>query len=304
MLFKKVKSIIKGIWMFPESEKEISDLNEKINFLLHELQKNMERHRWEDLGRSGINIMEETKDSFDYQWKNIPTGKSLPSDPQFIANIRSTICTYLGGMEEGWFKDKTVADVGCGLGRFTYGLLSLGAKVTAMDQSSHGLERVRDLCEPFKERLTIKQVDILDSSNPEFNKQYDLVWCYGVVHHTGNTYLAMHNVCKMVKPGGLVFMMIYGFPDNTIHFSELNNYDDLRFATRNMKNDEKVAFLRSRYPEELVHGYFDAISPQINDILSFGEIERFMIFEGFTNVTRTFKNDNIHFTAQKKELKQ
>ena len=66
-----------------------------------------------------------------------------------------------------------------------------------------------------------------------------------------------------------------------------------------MNHGEKVKYLRSVFPEEQVHGYFDAISPQINDILSFDEITNFMTLEGFVDIRRTYENDNIHFVATK-----
>ncbi len=271
----------------------------QIDFLTYELMRNMERHRWEEFIDADKKIIEQTKDSFDYQWEHIQEGVFLPSDIHFITHVQETICEYLGGIDSSSLNGKKVADVGCGLGRFTYGFLQMGCEVTAMDQSEHGLEDVKELCKEYSDKLTIKKIDLLDSNDKAFDEQYDIVWCYGVVHHTGKTYVAMDNVCRMVKPGGLVFMMIYGFPENPVRFDELRRYEQMRFETRNMSNEEKVEYLKKRFPENLVHGYFDAISPQINDILSFGEIVRFMTLEGFSNVVKTVNNDNIHFIATK-----
>lgn len=277
-----------------------------IDFILFEMQKNMEKQRWEEFNNQGLldfhnQIKEQTKDSFDYQWKELNMGRNLLSDEAFVENLQKTICTYFGDVEQDFFRggEKEVADVGCGNGRFTYGLLSMGAKVTAMDQSAHGLENVKSVCSKFGEKLNTKQVDLLRGPIDEFENRFDIVWCYGVVHHTGNTYLAMNNVCRMVKPGGYVFMMIYGFPDSQSRFEELAKYEQMRNMTRNMCNAEKVEYLRKKYPDDLVHGYFDAISPQINDILTWEEIVNFMKLEGFNNIRKTVDNGNIHFIARK-----
>lgn len=282
-----------------ELSQKIQDQQVQIDFLTYELMKNMERHRWEEFKNADKSIIAQTKDSFDFQWENLQEGASLISDESFMNQIKETICRYLGGVDETSLKGKKVADVGCGLGRFTYGFLQMGCEVTAMDQSEHGLEDVKAVCKDYSDNLHIRQIDLLNSEEEAFEEQYDIVWCYGVVHHTGRTYVAMDNVCRMVKPGGLVFMMIYGFPDNAIRFKELTTYEQMRFETRNMSNEEKVEYLKKRFPDNMVHGYFDAISPQINDILSFGEIVRFMTLEGFTDVTRTLNNDNVHFVATK-----
>jgi 2-polyprenyl-3-methyl-5-hydroxy-6-metoxy-1,4-benzoquinol methylase len=118
-----------------------------------------------------------------------------------------------------WFPNKRIVDIGCGLGRFTYGLLALGATVLATDQSHWGLQRAEALCAQYADRLTLKQVDLLEWDE---TAEFDLAFCFGVVHHTGNTYLAIHNAAKKVKKGGRLFLMIYGMPNTILDFEELN----------------------------------------------------------------------------------
>ena len=280
-------------------DKKIKYMQNQIDFLLYELRRLKESRRWEEFGRGSLPEIQRTKESFDYQWDHLPTGANLPSDNRFMDEVKSTILSYLGGVEESFLSGKKVADVGCGLGRFTYGLLSMGAKVTAMDQSLHGLEQVKKLCKKWEDHLRTDTIDLLNARDTAYNEAFDIVWCYGVVHHTGNTYLAMDTACRMLRHGGTIFMMVYGFPENDGRFREINLYEKLRFGTRNMNHGEKVKYLRSVFPEEQVHGYFDAISPQINDILSFDEITNFMTLEGFVDIRRTYENDNIHFVATK-----
>jgi hypothetical protein len=48
-----------------------------------------------------------------------------------------------------------------------------------------------------------------------------------------------------------------------------------------------------------LHGYFDAISPDINDLYRWDEIVSWLVAAGFTNVTRTFDHPNHFVIAQR-----
>jgi len=49
----------------------------------------------------------------------------------------------------------------------------------------------------------------------------------------------------------------------------------------------------------MAHGWFDAVSPAINDLLTFNEVEELLIYLGFNNIRRTFNNRNLHIIADK-----
>ncbi|HJU43111.1 MAG TPA: class I SAM-dependent methyltransferase, partial [Vicinamibacterales bacterium] len=205
----------------------------------------------------------QTKASFDYQWTRIPAGAAMPSDAAFMAGLEEHICT-ITRLPRSWFPGKRVVDVGCGIGRFSYGLLKLGASVRACDQSEAALQRTAELCAPFADRLTLERIDLLDWSDAA---DFDLAFSFGVVHHTGNTYLALDNVCRKVAAGGRLFVMIYGVPSTRPEFIEVNEYDRVAAAVRDLSFDERRAWLAQRYGPDAAHGWFDAVSPRINDRL-------------------------------------
>lgn len=64
--------------------------------------------------------------------------------------------------------------------------------------------------------------------------------------------------------------------------------------------EERVRVLRENYSEDLVHGYFDAFSPLINDLFVFEWIEAFLQAEGFDSIQRTNDAPNHYFVAHKK----
>ena len=236
---------------------------------------------------------DQTKDSFSYQWAEITEGRALLGDPKFEKQILKLATTY-SDLPKKWFKNKKVLDAGCGIGRWSYAFCKLGADVTAIDQSASGVAHVTKLLSD-QEHFTAQQADIL---NPlPFGRDFDLVWCYGVTHHTGNTKLAVENVAAAVRPGGRLFLMIYGEPTRPNEFTEINTYVEHRRATQDMNFDDKQAYLAQRYPEELVHGYFDAISPTINDLHRFDEIAHWLIELGFKDVRSTLDSRNHHLVA-------
>ena len=247
-----------------------------------------------------------TKDSFDFQWADIPTGHSMLANPEFRAGAANYV-TQFTGLPASWFKGKRVIDVGCGMGRYSWALCTLGAEVVSLDQSEHGLQRTRDACRDFPSHQAVR-IDLLGQLPPL--DPADLVWSFGVLHHTGDTYRAFRNVVPLVKPGGYLYLMIYGEPRAhvTEDFAEINEYERWRHRTANLSLGGKLEAIRRgmkhgefRVPgDEHVHGYFDAISPPINDLHTFEEIEGWLIDAGFHDIKRTIESRNIHVIAQRR----
>lgn len=237
----------------------------------------------------------QTKASFDFQWEHIPTGRALPSEPQFMAGLEHQLAEMIQVPRE-WFAGKRVVDVGCGIGRYSFGLLSLGASVTSCDQSEAALRRTAELCRPFTERSRVKRVDLLEWDEAG---DYDLAFSFGVVHHTGNTYLAIDNVCRKVRPGGRLFLMIYGVPETRPAFLEVNDYERIAGETRDLSFDERKMFLERRFGADGAHGWFDATSPRINDRLTYEEIHDLLTELGFHRIRREVVARNHHIVAER-----
>ncbi len=250
-------------------------------------------------------LTKQTRDSFDFQWDKLPKGRWNLENKLFRQEATGYVCQFTEFSPE-WFRGKKVIDVGCGGGRYSWALCCLGAEVLSIDQSLHGLERTQKACKDFPNHR-IKQVNLLEPL--AIDETFDLVWSFGVLHHTGDTYGSFKKIVPLVKPGGYLFMMLYGEPRKGMidEYKAINEYEHWRRKTRNMTFDERLSAIQEAmdkhcfavYGSEYIEGYFDAISPTINDLYSWEEVESWLLLEGFSNIKRTVDMRNLHVIAYK-----
>jgi 2-polyprenyl-6-hydroxyphenyl methylase/3-demethylubiquinone-9 3-methyltransferase len=104
-------------------------------------------------------------------------------------------------------------DIGCGSGLFSLCASIQGAaKVYAFDFDPESVECSRSLKAKYRNGDSLWEIDhadILDTSLPAKLGTFDVVYSWGVLHHTGNMQLAFEQVAKFVKPGGRLFISIY-----------------------------------------------------------------------------------------------
>ena len=107
---------------------------------------------------------------------------------------------------------RTFLDVGCGSGLFSLAARRLGAQVTAFDYDADSVTSTRILRERFAydEALwRIEQGSVLDRHYIAQLGPHDVVYAWGVLHHTGALCRALYNVHLAVKPGGRLYLAIY-----------------------------------------------------------------------------------------------
>jgi 2-polyprenyl-3-methyl-5-hydroxy-6-metoxy-1,4-benzoquinol methylase len=254
----------------------------------------------------GLPYAQQTRESFDFQWEKLPKGRWNLENAKFREEAPGYVCRFTG-LPAHWFKDKKVIDVGCGGGRYSWALCRMGAEVLSIDQSEYGLDRTRKACESFPNHR-IMRVNLLEKV--DIPETFDLVWCFGVLHHTGDTYGTFKKIVPLVKPGGYLFLMLYGEPRRGItdDYMAVNEYDHWRRKTRNMTFDERLQAVRRgmrkkeflAWGDEYIEGYFDAISPTINDLYSWEEVEGWLLLQNFEEIKRTAENRNHHVIARKR----
>lgn len=109
------------------------------------------------------------------------------------------------------WRGKRVLEVGCGIGTDTINFSRAGARVTAVDLSGRSLEIARRRAEVFglADRIRFVQGDAESLSRHVPPEPYDLVYSFGVIHHTPRPDRAVAEIRKYVRPGGTVKLMLY-----------------------------------------------------------------------------------------------
>lgn len=111
---------------------------------------------------------------------------------------------------ERW-KGKKVLEIGCGLGTDTVNFARAGAQVTAVDLSPASLDlaRKRVALYGFGDRLRFHagSAEELPSIVPV--EHYDLVYSFGVIHHTPHPERVVDHIRQYTSPGSTVKIMVY-----------------------------------------------------------------------------------------------
>jgi len=109
-------------------------------------------------------------------------------------------------------ESKSFLDIGCGSGLFSLAARRLGAKVYSFDYDRQSVActlKLKDRYFPNDFNWKIQQGSVLDNDYLRSLGQFDIVYAWGVLHHTGAMWQAMENVCSLVKVGGRLFIAIY-----------------------------------------------------------------------------------------------
>jgi SAM-dependent methyltransferase len=107
---------------------------------------------------------------------------------------------------------KRVLEVGCGLGTDTINFARAGARVTAVDLSTASLELARKRAEVFGVQDRIQFVEANAERLSEFVEpaEYDLVYSFGVIHHTPHPERALDQIRQhFTGPNTTLKMMVY-----------------------------------------------------------------------------------------------
>jgi SAM-dependent methyltransferase len=243
----------------------------------------------------------QTLASFDFQWGELPAGEAMLSDPWFVENVDRIVASELLGIDRGWFRGREALDAGCGGGRWTLGLLRLGCRVTAVDFSPHALESTRAQMarlapEALAEgRLATEKVDLLSMPAPLAGRRFDVVFSFGVLHHTGDTRRALGNVAGLTRDDGVLFAYLYGVrsltPARRLALA-LARAGLAPFGFR-----AKRMLLARILPGRDTHQAFDLLSPLVNDRQTHEEVEGWLRELGFSDVTRTIDHRELFLRA-------
>ncbi|HVW01140.1 MAG TPA: class I SAM-dependent methyltransferase [Planctomycetaceae bacterium] len=142
-------------------------------------------------------------------------------DEASIERARKSLVDFL---ELPSLEGRTFVDVGCGSGLFSLAAWQLGAdRVVSIDVDPASVacaEYLREKYASSSERWEIRSGSALDREFLASLGQFDIVYSWGVLHHTGAMWQAIENVHALVRPGGMFELAIYndcrGFPSSQL----------------------------------------------------------------------------------------
>jgi len=106
------------------------------------------------------------------------------------------------------YNQKTVLEVGCGIGTAAQSFIENGAIYTGIDLSDKSVELANKRLKIFNLKGTIYKSNIEELDNVN-DTQFDLIYSFGVLHHTPNIEKSIKNIYNMLKPGGEFKLMLY-----------------------------------------------------------------------------------------------
>jgi 2-polyprenyl-3-methyl-5-hydroxy-6-metoxy-1,4-benzoquinol methylase len=118
--------------------------------------------------------------------------------------------TELLGLEN--LSGKSFLDIGSGSGLSSLAAHYLGATVHSFDFDEVSVNCTEELRRQYGQKSrdwVVGRGDVLDEGFMRSLGEFDIVYSWGVLHHTGNMSLALKQSRERVRPGGLLFVAIY-----------------------------------------------------------------------------------------------
>lgn len=104
-------------------------------------------------------------------------------------------------------KDKTVLNIGCGAGMEGPILTNYGARYIGVDFSFNAVRFTAANLRKLEMEFKVAQADA--ECLPIRSSSIDVIYSYGVLHHTPNTQKTFDEVFRTLKPGGTAFIALY-----------------------------------------------------------------------------------------------
>jgi 2-polyprenyl-6-hydroxyphenyl methylase/3-demethylubiquinone-9 3-methyltransferase len=130
-------------------------------------------------------------------------------DEKAVAAAEASLKSMLG-VES--LTGKRFLDIGSGSGLFSLAARRLGAEVRSFDYDENSVactQSVKSRFFPDDARWDVEQGSVLDGKFMSALGTFDVVYAWGVLHHTGSMWPAVDNAANRVAEGGKLFIALY-----------------------------------------------------------------------------------------------
>jgi len=147
------------------------------------------------------------------------------------------------------YKDKKVLEVGVGAGTDFCQWVKAGCIATGIDLTNEAVKNTASKL--ASEKLYKYELRVADVENLPFKDEiFDLVYSWGVIHHTTNMEKALEEVCRVTKRNGEIKLMLYNSGSVLAYLAWL-----------------KVNILKLQFPKSIkacfYNGYFESVGTKV-----------------------------------------
>jgi SAM-dependent methyltransferase len=130
----------------------------------------------------------------------------------------------LNFLETKDLEGKHFLDIGCGSGIHSLAAFKSAARsIVSFDVDPYSVATTKKIHEMYgsPENWQIAQGSILDDNFIRAVELADIVYSWGVLHHTGNLWQAVKNAATFLKPGSIFYIAIYDKTPDTPHWIDI-----------------------------------------------------------------------------------
>lgn len=187
-----------------------------------------------NMTEDGIHFRDDGEFSFGFNWFDYVKNRMNEDIIAMHMNNLKELYQQIGVS----LQEKSVFDIGCGSGLSSLSFARLGCtKITSVDIDEFSVKATQYTKDNFWKGEHIDwnvwRDSILKEEPIVPNESYDIVYSWGVLHHTGDMWNAIRNSVRAVKPGGIFHVALYRsgckFPKS------LDEKYAFKFATKKQK---------------------------------------------------------------------
>jgi len=167
-----------------------------------------------DIPESGVEAQQWQKANYEwwqsqpmrYDWKEQVLSEEFSREFYLEIDKRTPPCS-VSLLNSLSLENKDVLEVGVGVGSHAMLISERAKSFTGIDLTDYAMESTRKRMKVFGLRGEVLK---MDAEKMKFNdNSFDLVWSWGVIHHSANPANVLKEIQRVLRPGGRAITMVY-----------------------------------------------------------------------------------------------